>query len=685
MAAEPAHLGAHPRTDLLAGRVHQLVGRVHQLVGRTHALAGIVGLLLVSALWTLLASPTTGPDARPAPSAARTALAHALPLKLAPLASGSADSAYWARAAHGSLAASGAGIRSVFTGGGAQLGAGGGVLRLATARVGRENAPGVAAHATLTSARNIVVYRSAGMNESYRNGPYGLEQTFIVRSRPRAGSGPLLVTMNAAGTLTPRAAGSHLVFQNTHGAVVLRYGQLAVTDASGRRLSARMRVEGSAVQLVINDSHARYPLRIDPFIQTASLSNGSDEQQSFGGAVAISGDGNTALVGDPGGVNSGVRGVTAVWVYMRTGSTWALQAKLESSEVSTQSSNPSCERFFGWSLALSGDGDTALVGNPCGAHSDGQAFVFTRSGSTWTQQGPALVPIGEVNTERGIYNFGGQFGSSVALSKDGNTALVGGQEDDNGEGAAWVFTRSGSTWTQQGAKLTAGSGAELGAGVALSADGDTALLGGPNASDGTGAAWVFTRSGTTWTQQGEALTGSGEVHDETPIAFGTGVALSAKGTTALIGGPGDDDRAGAAWVFTRSATTWTQQGEKLTAGTEPADGGFGRSVALSRSGNIALVGIGVEPGRPAIASEGGAAWAFRRSASSWRQLGRQLTPTPGSEETIADFGFAVSLSAKGTTALIGGPASGPGPTPHGNKPGEAWIFERHTRATLRGA
>ena len=117
MAAEPAHLGAHPRTDLLAGRVHQLVGR-------THALAGIVGLLLVSALWTLLASPTTGPDARPAPRAARAALAHALPLKLAPLASsdlGSADSAYWARAAHGSLAASGAGIRSVFTGGGHNL------------------------------------------------------------------------------------------------------------------------------------------------------------------------------------------------------------------------------------------------------------------------------------------------------------------------------------------------------------------------------------------------------------------------------------------------------------------------------------------------------------------------------------------------------------------------------------
>ena len=104
----------------------------------------------------------------------------------------------------------------------------------------------------------------------------------------------------------------------------------------------------------------------------------------------------------------------------------------------------------------------------------------------------------------------GEFGYSVALSADGNTALIGGDRDNGEVGAAWVFTRSGSTWTQQGAKLT-GSG-EIGAGafgdsVALSADGNTALIGGYRDNEGVGAAWVFTRSGSTWTQQGAKLTG----------------------------------------------------------------------------------------------------------------------------------------------------------------------------------
>ena len=107
----------------------------------------------------------------------------------------------------------------------------------------------------------------------------------------------------------------------------------------------------------------------------------------------------------------------------------------------------------------------------------------------------------------------GEFGSSVALSADGNTALIGGPGDNKDVGAAWVFTRSGSTWTQQGEKLT-GSGesgeGEFGSSVALSADGNTALIGGPATTPNVGAAWVFTRSGSTWTQQGEKLTGSGE-------------------------------------------------------------------------------------------------------------------------------------------------------------------------------
>ena len=151
----------------------------------------------------------------------------------------------------------------------------------------------------------------------------------------------------------------------------------------------------------------------------------------------------------------------------------------------------------GGSVALSGDGNTALVGGPARRQRPpaGAVWVFTRSGTTWTQQGAKLVGSGAAGDS-------GQ-GYSVALSGDGNTALVGGDGDNLGAGAVWVFTRSG-TWTQQGPKLV-GTGASRSAPTRGSAwrclDGDTALVGGP-LNGGTGAAWVFTRSGTTWTQQG---------------------------------------------------------------------------------------------------------------------------------------------------------------------------------------
>src|SRR5207245_7349504 len=102
----------------------------------------------------------------------------------------------------------------------------------------------------------------------------------------------------------------------------------------------------------------------------------------------------------------------------------------------------------------------------------------------------------------------GKFGHSVALSSDGSKALIGGPRDNNGLGAAWVFIRSGTTWTQQ-AKLTGaeaiGAG-EFGSGVALPSNGHTALIGGPDDNNGLGAAWVFTRSGKRWSEQCEKLT-----------------------------------------------------------------------------------------------------------------------------------------------------------------------------------
>jgi len=158
----------------------------------------------------------------------------------------------------------------------------------------------------------------------------------------------------------------------------------------------------------------------------------------------------------------------------------------------------------------------------------------------WSQQGSKLVGTGAVGA---VFQ-----GYSVAISADGNTAIVGGPADNYNHiqpppaGAAWVFTRSGGVWSQQGGKLV-GTGAvgdaNQGASVAISADGNTAVVGGPGArSDdggfGGGTAWVFVRSGGLWSQQGGHLVGTGAVGGS---FFGNSVVISADGTTVIVGGP----------------------------------------------------------------------------------------------------------------------------------------------------
>ncbi len=352
----------------------------------------------------------------------------------------------------------------------------------------------------------------------------------------------------------------------------------------------------------------------------------------FGRSVALSADGNTALVGGP--RDNGEVG--AAWVFVRSGSTWTQQAKL-----TLTGAEEIDEGHFGRSVALSADGDTALIGAPNDSGGLGAAWVFTRSGSTWTQQ-TKLTGANE--------SGGGWFGRSVALSADGDTALVGGFVDHSDVGAAWVFTRLGSTWAQQGPKLTgageAGAG-EFGWSVALSAEGDTALIGGHEDGGGVGAAWVFTRSSSTWTQQGEKLTGAGETGAG---KVGQDVALSAEGDTALVSGYEDAGGVGAGWVFTRSGSTWTQQGEKLTGAGEAGNGYFGDGVALSADGDTALIG-GFND-----ASGVGAAWVFTRLGSTWAQQGAKLTG--GEESGKGQFGWSVALSEDGATALVGGIADG---------------------------
>jgi hypothetical protein len=380
--------------------------------------------------------------------------------------------------------------------------------------------------------------------------------------------------------------------------------------------------------------------------QGAKLVAPSTNTESFQGhSVSISADGNTILVGAPFDDND----IGGAWVWTRSGTTWTRQGN------KLVGSGPKAAQ--GRSVALSADGNTAIVGG-INDGAVGGAWIWTRNGDVWTQQGPKLVGSGGVGDSAQ--------GMSVAISSDGNTAIVGGAFDNTLIGAAWVWTRSGGVWTQQGAKLVGSGGVGLsqqGWSVSISGDGNTAIVGGFG-DQPSGAAWVWTRSGGVWTQQGSKLVGSGSAG--TPWQ-GYSVALSSDGNTAAIGSPNDGGNDGAVWIWTRSGNVWTQQGNKLRgtgAALPVGTARQGTSVSLSASGDRVLIG-GVADNNFA-----GATWLFTRSSGVWSQLGSKLVGTGATESEFsgARQGWSVALAGVGTTAAIGGPYD---QNEHG---GAVWVF-----------
>lgn len=398
----------------------------------------------------------------------------------------------------------------------------------------------------------------------------------------------------------------------------------------------------------------------------------------FGLSVAVSGDGTTALVGavgdggpDPGSTETtedsngenasttrsstgGETGTTenpderkegAVYVFTAADGSWSQQAKLTVEDGDGGDA-------FGWSVALSDDGTTAVVGSHHEADPDpkaGSAYVFDGSGGSWNQRAKLVADDRDRENE---------FGYSVAVSGDGTTALVGAVKDENpngdGAGSVHVFDTSGGSWSQQ-AKLTAddGDGDDwFGNSVALSGDASTAVVGAyrdedPN-GEVAGSAYVFDASGGGWGQRAKLVADDGDAED----GFGFSVAVSDDGTTALVSALWDEDpngdRAGSAYVFDTSGESWSQRA-KLVAADGGIDDRFGNSVALSGDGTAALVGASET--HDVDGGGHGSAYVFGAGGGSWDQ--RATLPLDDAEGER--FGRSVALSGDGTTALVGDP------------------------------
>jgi uncharacterized protein (TIGR03437 family) len=287
--------------------------------------------------------------------------------------------------------------------------------------------------------------------------------------------------------------------------------------------------------------------------------------------------------------------------------------------VLTPSDGASSARF-GQSVAISGN--TAVVGASWEGGLIGAAYIYVFAGGTWGQTAKLTASDG-VN--------GDQFGSSVSL--DGQTVIIG-APFNSGQGAAYVFTGSGSSWTQQ-AKLTApdeAAGAQFGISVGVS--GTTAVVGASASASGEGSAYVFTASAGAWSQQAKLTAADATSGDQ----FGVSVSIS--GTTVVAGAPVNAASQGAAYVFIGSGTAWTQQA-KLTSADAAAGDRFGAAVAVS--GDSVLAGA---PSKGGTFTAIGAAYTFARTGSTWNQQVKLESSDGGGA-----FGYSVALS--GTTAIVG--------------------------------
>ena len=371
-----------------------------------------------------------------------------------------------------------------------------------------------------------------------------------------------------------------------------------------------------------------------------------DSSVRFGDSVDLSADANYAIV-------AGIVHLRRyIYIFVRSGSSWREQQMLNVSQRAR-------DRIDSHNtVALSAEGQYAIVGSLENRQFKyGFAAIFVRSGSTWSEQQLLNDTISTSDS----------CGYSVSISGDGTYALLGCPHGGSG-GTALMFSRSGSTWQLQ-QKLSPSVGSNFGYSVALSTDGQYAMIRTlvKNTASGTGMAYIFVRSGSSWSEQ-QLLIGSCRSEYS---RCGTSIAISSDGSYALIGASDDDHDddqrffgKGSAFVFKRSGSSWSEQ-QKLTA----SDGGFlqrfGKSVSLSADGDRALIGA---TGSEGLVERSGSAYVFVRSGESWSEE-QELV---GSDSLSSDFfGESASLSGDGTYSIVGAHQLN---NPHKN--GTAYIFFR---------
>lgn len=549
--------------------------------------------------------------------------------------------------------------------------------------------------AVKTEGTRLSYQWDTAVQEWFVNDSRGLEHGFIITKRPpQIGNGSpesinsLSFTLGTRGSLRPMitADAQGVLFQDSSGATVINYTGLKVWDADGKVLASRFESAGEKTfRLHVEERGARYPLTIDPIAQQAYLKPAAvgttQAGDTFGIAVAVSGDTvvvgayqeDSSSTGVNGAPNETAQDAGAAYVFVRNAGVWTQQAYLKPAAVGVSQAAES----FGYSVAISGD--TIVVGalaersSSTGVNSSpnddsfnaGAAYVFVRTGSVWTQQ--AYLKPAAVGTTQDS----DQFGWSVAVS--GDTVVVGANLEDS------------------------------------SSTGVNSIPNDDGTASASGAAYVFVRNGILWTQEAylkPAAIGTSQANDQ----FGYSVAAS--GDTVVVGAwqeassstgvnstPNESaNLSGAAYVFVRNAGVWTQQAylKPATIGTTQGGDDFGFTVGIS--GDTIVVGSPGEDssttGINSTPNEGatfaGAANVFVRNGGVWTQQAYLKPAAVGTSQVNDQFGYSVAVS--GNTIVVGAVSersstTGVNSTPNDsiNGAGAAYVFVRSGNAWTQQA
>jgi hypothetical protein len=562
---------------------------------------------------------------------------------------GADDTAYGVSASDGALRAQNpaGGLDMRFDDSGVLIGAGATEVGLGLRAVGYGRSLRALGVVFPAADANRVTYGLGGMSEWYANGPLGLEQGFTI-PRPladRDDGGPLTLSIALSGNAHPSLGmGGRRVTFSRAGGPTLRYGGLVATDADGRALHSWLALGGGRLLLRVDARGARYPLRIDPFVQQAELASSDGAMgDSFGEAVAVSGD--TIVVGAPLHTVGSHKTQGAAYVFQMPSAGWA--NTVQSAELIASDGQEG--DLLGSAVAISGD--TIVVGAaPSKYGPRGAVYVFEMPSSGWAGTVSQTAKLTATDGHEGD-----GLGASVAIA--GNTIVAGAYRHTGTkewQGAVYVYAMPASGWANasQSAELTASKPEEydqLGISVAI-AD-NTIVAGAYGHSSYQGAVYVYEMPSSGWTNS----TQSGELpaaNDGANAYLGYSVAI--QGGTIVAGAQGRkigaNEYQGALYVFQMPAAGWTHvtaPTAELTASNGEKESYLGSSVAIS--GNTIVGGAPYD----GTNSQPGAAYVFTMPASGWTNATQtaELTPSDGAKRDR--FGTAVAISEN--TIVAGAP------------------------------